>query len=344
MIRTQFKTHSAAARTDVDATDIPQMLAECRANRAMLWIDLQDDTASVNAKDGVDAAVDTAMKHVLREVFQFDALAVDDALAETHVPRVDDWSEYLYVVLHAVAFKSEIEDIDTRELDAFLGRNFLVTYHYEDIPELDQAWRQTQRDERLWRRGADYLFYTLSDAIATGYMPCMDAIDGVSDELLDSVFDKPSPAHIERIFHVKRAVLKLRRILAPQREVMSKLAREGFSVIDAKNRVYFRDVYDHFVRMADLNESLRDIVAGSLDTYLSVTANRTNDVMKVLTVVTVLFAPLTFITGFFGMNFFGEAVALPGASAGWLIFGVALGFMLAAPLGMWYFIRRRRWL
>ena len=137
---------------------------------------------------------------------------------------------------------------------------------------------------------------------------------------------------------------ELRRILAPQREVMSKLAREGFSVVDPKNRVYFRDVYDHFVRMADLNESLRDIVAGSLDTYLSVTANRTNDVMKVLTVVTVLFAPLTFITGFFGMNFFGEAIALPASGAGWLIFGLALGFMLAAPLGMWTLIRHRRWL
>lgn len=114
-------------------------------------------------------------------------------------------------------------------------------------------------------------------------------------------------------------------------------------MVDGKNRVYFRDVYDHFVRMADLNESLRDIVAGSLDTYLSVTANRTNDVMKVLTIVTVLFAPLTFITGFFGMNFFGDNILLAG-NFGWLPFVIAVFGMLIFPIMIFVYIRRRRWM
>lgn len=330
-------------REDVDAKDLPAMIAEAREGRAMLWVDLKDESLSANDENGIEHSTNAEIQRLLAEDFGFDKLAVDDALSETHVPKVDDWTSYLYIVLHAVAFQSDIEDIDTRELDVFLGKNFLVTYHFEELPELYQAWRLALRDDRYWKRGSDFLLYTLADAIATGYMPCMDAIDEVSDQILDTVFDHPSKEQVQRIFHVKRAVLRLRRILGPQREVMSKLAREGLSQVDGKNRVYFRDVYDHFVRMADLNESLRDIVAGSLDTYLSVTANRTNDVMKVLTIVTVLFAPLTFITGFFGMNFFGENIVLRG-SFGWLPFVLAVLGMVVFPIIIFIFIRRRKWL
>lgn len=343
MVRILFKSNSSAPREDVDAADLPAMIAEAQAGRAMLWVDLKDETMTADGDKGQDQSADVEIQHILRDEFKFDTLAVDDALSETHVPKVDDWTNYLYIVLHAVFFQSEIEDIDTRELDVFVGKNFLVTYHFEELPELYQVWRLVQRDERYWKRGADYLLYTLADAIATGYMPCMDAIDEVSDQILDTVFDHPSREQVQHIFHVKRAVLRLRRILGPQREVMSRMAREGLSMVDGKNRVYFRDVYDHFVRMADLNESLRDIVAGSLDTYLSVTANRTNDVMKVLTIVTVLFAPLTFITGFFGMNFFGDNILLAG-NFGWLPFVIAVFGMLIFPIMIFVYIRRRRWM
>lgn len=342
MVRILFKTNNAPPREDVDAANLPAMIAEAAEGRAMLWVDLKDDLPGAPDESSVEHSADADIQRILREDFKFDPLAVDDALAETHVPKVDDWTSYLYIVLHAVFFQSEIEDIDTRELDVFLGKNFLVTYHFEELPELHQVWRLVQRDDRYWKRGADYLFYTLADSIATGYMPCMDAIDEVSDQILDTVFDHPSREQVQHIFHVKRAVLRLRRILGPQREVMSRMAREGLSQVDGKNRVYFRDVYDHFVRMADLNESLRDIVAGSLDTYLSVTANRTNDVMKVLTIVTVLFAPLTFITGFFGMNFFGDNVLLPG-NFGWVPFVLAMLGMVVFPALIFLYIRRSRW-
>lgn len=204
-------------REDVDVKDLPAMLAEAREGRAMLWVDLKDESPGANDENGIEHSTDAEIQRALTEDFGFDKLSVDDALSETHVPKVDDWTTYLYIVLHAVAFQSEIEDIDTRELDVFVSKNFLVTYHFEELPELYQVWRLVQRDDRYWKRGADFLLYTLADAIATGYMPCMDAIDEVSDQILDTVFDNPSKEQVQRIFHVKRAVLRLRRILVPAR-------------------------------------------------------------------------------------------------------------------------------
>ncbi|MCC9000395.1 MAG: magnesium and cobalt transport protein CorA, partial [Candidatus Contendobacter sp.] len=176
------------------------------------------------------------------------------------------------------------------------------------------------------------------------YMPCLDEIEEVTDQIQDAVFNAPAPEQVTRILHVKRAILRLRRILSPQREVVNKLARDAYDVVDPKNRVYFRDVYDHFVRLADLNESVRDLVTGALDSYLSIMANRTNEVMKVLTVVTTLFMPLTFLTGFFGMNFFGAVLEVPQAALGWPLLGLALLGMVAMPLAMFSYMRRRRWL
>lgn len=342
MIRILHKVHAHPAYADRTVSELPALLAADPDRRAMLWVDLFDDAPTLNGYG--EPGADPEINRLLREVFAFDPLAVDDALSETHVPKVDDWTRYLYIVLHAVVFKSDIAQIDTRELDVFLGHNLLVTYHFEPIPALEQVWKQAQRDDRYWVHGADYLLYEMYDRIATDYMPCLDEIEEVTDQIQDAVFNAPAPEQVTRILHVKRAVLRLRRILSPQREVINRLARDVYPVVDPKNRVYFRDVYDHFVRLADLNESVRDLVTGALDSYLSVMANRTNEVMKVLTVVTTLFMPLTFLTGFFGMNFFGAVLEVPQAALGWPLLGLALLGMVATPLAMFGYMRRRRWL
>jgi magnesium transporter len=145
------------------------------------------------------------------------------------------------------------------------------------------------------------------------------------------------------IFSAKRAVLHLRRIIGPQREVMNKLARDDYRVIDSKARVYFRDVYDHLVRLHDITESIRDLVGGTLDSYLSVINNRMNEIMKTLTLITTLFMPLSFITSFFGMNFFVPSAPL----TSWVtkqVFMVALLFLVLMPVGMFFWIRRRGWM
>ena len=163
------------------------------------------------------------------------------------------------------------------------------------------------------------------------------------DDVQDELFERPSGDMLSRALRIKRAVSHLRRVLSPQREALNKLARDDYPMIDPRDRVYFRDVYDHYVRMADINESLRDLTSGSLETYLSVTANRTNEVMKALTIVTTLFMPLSFITGFFGMNFFGGATEVVHRLDPLALFGVTMATMIAIPAFMIVFIRRRGW-
>jgi magnesium transporter len=330
MVRILCRSAQGVVTESSDSGQIQPLVAD-KAN--VIWVDLSDPGEAIQAD----------VDDVLRRIFSFHPLAVDDALVETHVPKVDDWGDYLYIVLHAVNFQHSLNELETQEVDIFVGPNYLVTHHTTEINALERQWQATLRDERHTRRGVDYLLYELCDAIAADYMPCMDRMEDVIDELEDRVFAGSNPRTVQAIFKLKSAVLALRRVLSPQREVLNKLARGDFAVIDQRDRIYFRDVYDHFVRLADLNESLRDLTSGALDTYLSVTANRTNDIVKALTILSVLFMPLTFITGFFGMNFFGSSIDLVFGANPWLFFAIAMLIMASVPLAMLMYIRHRGW-
>jgi magnesium transporter len=318
-----------------DAVDrIPHLLAE---PDTLTWIDLFDDGSSD------DGSLRDELLHLLRDVFAVHPLAVEDVLVEASTPRVDDWGEYLYVVLHAVRWDDALQEIDTAELDVFLGAGYLLTYRSERIEAVDRMWRTLLRDERHSRRGCDYVLYELADAIASDYTPCMDAMEDSLDRMEDEIFTHSDRATLSRIFRLKSAVLNLRRVLSPQRDVMTRLAREDYAVVDVSERVYFRDVYDHLVRLVDINETLRDLVAGALETYLSVMANRTNDVMKTMTIFTVLFSPLAVITGFFGMNFFADSIVVHSPLAPGALFAIVLVVLTATPLALVLYIRRRGW-
>ncbi len=339
MIRILQRTNEGYS-TSASVEALPAILA---LKPTLLWIDIFDD-AKANAKGHAPSETRQQLEYLLGQVFQFHPLAVDDVITESHVPKVDAWENYIYIVTHAVQFDNSVNDVDTSELDAFIGPNYLLTYHDEAIAALERVWTNCMRDDRHIRRGPDYLFYELSDAIATDYLPCMDAIDEALDHLEAKVFDRPTTETISQIFKLKSTVLNLRRVLSPQREVMNKLARDDYDVIDAKDRIYFRDVYDHFVRMVDLNESLRDLVSGTLDTYLSVTANKTNDIVKSLTIITLLFMPLSFITGFFGMNFFANSLVIDTVVSPYLLFGLAIFLMIAIPGLIYLVLHHRHWM
>jgi magnesium transporter len=193
------------------------------------------------------------------------------------------------------------------------------------------------------RNGPDYLLYRLVDEVVASYMPVVEQIDEAIDLAEDQIFARPTPYTLERIFTLKRATLHLRRIIGPQREVLNKLARDDYQVIDSEARVYFRDVYDHLVRLHDISESVRDLVGGALDTYLSVINNRMNDIMKTLTMITTLFMPISFIASFFGMNFFQPARPL----TGWTdmpAFTLTMILMIVTPFIMFLWARRRGWM
>lgn len=279
------------------------------------------------------------------EDFGFHPLAIDDALQETHVPRLDDWGEYLYIVLNYMNMEANGDSWETKvdELDVFLGRNYIVTHHDYRITAVDETWVVCDRDERNLHEGADHILYRIADHLMAGYMPAVEKIDDAIDRIEDQVFERPSPHTLEQLLALKRVLVAMRRIIIPQREVLNKLARDDYQVIDPKDRVFFRDIYDHLVRLHDLNESLRDLVGSVLDTYLSVINNRMNEVMKTLTIITVLFMPLTFLTGYFGMNFFEPL----GDLREWTtnpVFYLTLATIVIMPIGMYIWMRRRTWL
>jgi magnesium transporter len=246
-------------------------------------------------------------------------------------------------VLNAMSFSADDGlALTTKELDIFLGKNFVVTHHDEPIASIEKARSLFFRDKRYTSHGPDHLLYKLIDDLVAEYMLVMDAIDDQIDRVEDEVLTKAAPDTLERIFTLKRIILSMRRILSPQREVLNKLARDDFDVIDPHDRVFFRDIYDHLVRMHDVNESMRDLVSGSLDTYLSVINNRMNDVMKTLTVITTLFMPISFLTGFFGMNFFEPVAGLTSWTSR-AAFSFILLVFAGVPIGMFMWMKRRTW-
>lgn len=328
MIRSLSRNVDGTLEMSLAPKDFASALAD---SGSLLWVDFEGEAPEV-------------CEPILRENFGFHPLAIDDALQETHIPKVDDWGQYLYLALHAIHYDNSTDDeIETRELDIFLGRNYLVSHHDGPLPAITRTWDRCQKDARMTSSGADHLAYILADELVVAYMQVYEALDDSLDSLEGQIFDEPAPETLASLFVVKRNILTLRRTLAPQREVLNKLARDAFEVIDPKQRVYFRDIYDHLVRLYDINESMRDQASGSLDTYLSVINNRMNDIMKTLTVITTLFMPISFVASFFGMNFFGPSVSL----SRWTsmpAFALSLGITLLTPLGMYLWVRRRGWM
>ena len=171
----------------------------------------------------------------------------------------------------------------------------------------------------------------------------IEYLDDRVDSIQNQVIENPRSRTLQTIFRVKRAAIRLHKIFGPQREVLNRLARDPYQPIQAKHRVYFRDVYDHVTRIHDISESLRDLIAGTLETYLSVMSNRTNDIMKTLTLVTVMFMPMSFLVGFFGMNFFGETLAFQTPLPKAVLFVGSLLIMCVSPSLMWIYVRRKKW-
>jgi len=328
MIRSLYYAPGESIRKDLPAEQFPQLTQN---QQAVLWVDFISEPPEVCQP--------------ILEAFGFHPLAIDDALQETHVPRLDDWGDYLYIVLNYMNLEPNGDTWETEidELDIFLGKNYIVTHHDHQISAIDETWVACDRDERNVQEGADHLLYRIADNLMAGYMPAVEKIDEAIDQIEDQVFDRPSPRTLERLFALKRVLVAMRRIIIPQREVLNKLARDDYKVIDPRDRVFFRDIYDHLVRLHDLNESLRDLVGSVLDTYLSVINNRMNEIMKTLTVITVLFMPLTFLTGYFGMNFFEPL----GNLKAWTtnpVFYLTLATIFIMPISMYIWMRRRTWL
>jgi magnesium transporter len=289
------------------------------------WLDLVDLDA-----EGVSLLTDT---------FKFHELAVEDAEHFGQRPKVDTYEDFSYLVVHG----AEPQGKGTLEVHFFCSDRYLVTIHRGPCPAID-----TVRDQASRRHGDDadsqiMLLYRVLDGLVDTFFPVLGQFDDKIDELEDAILVKPTEKQLGTLFEMKRDLVALRKAVTPERDMFAGLV-SGVSALpgmtpDAER--YFRDLYDHLIRVSDLVDSYRDLLTGAMDTHLSTVSNRLNEVMKQLTIIATVFLPLSFLTGFFGQNF-GWMVGRLGSFGVFL--GLAIGLELVTALALVVFFRRRGWL
>ncbi len=309
-------------RTFADTAALPAFLKD---DSESVWVDLEAPTA--------------AETEILSTVFNFHPLSIEDCIAESHLPKLDDFEDYLFLVLHGARGGEAPGSFATVELNFFLGRRFLVTFHSQMSRSINRVKERCQKNSLSFARGADFLLHEILDGMVDNYFPVLDAFDTEIDQLEQRAFTDPSKVTLDAIFALKRDVMQLRRVTSPQREILNRLSRDPFQAVSRRAAVYFRDVYDHIVRIADLAESYKDLTTALLEAHLSIVSNRLNEVMKVLTIFTTIMMPMTVITGIYGMNFKN----IPEFDWRYGYFGV-LGVMAAIAGGMLYLFRRKKWI
>lgn len=304
-----------------DPSLLPSLLSE-KKNR--IWVDFEGPSPQA--------------AEILSSVFHFHPLAIEDCISETPLPKIDDYGEYIFLVLHGSRPMTDHTFV-TAEMNFFLGPRYLVSYHDEPSRSINKAKERCVREGPSITRGVDFLLHEILDAMVDNYFPVLDQFDARIDRIEEEVFARPDRETLNKIFSLKKEVMHLRRVASPQREILNRLSRDPFPVISSKAAVYFRDVYDHLARISDLAESYRDLVTSALDAYLSVVSNRLNEIMKLLTVFTATLMPLTVITGIYGMNFQN----MPELHSRYGYFFI-LGVMALTSVGMLFFFRKKKWL
>ncbi len=279
----------------------------------------------------------------LRDVFDFHPLTIEDSVtARVDPAKADDYGGYIFIVVQALCRYDPDRELQATEVDFYLGHNYVVSCHLNEVPAIVAFQDRSRRDIRLMSRGSDWLLHGLLDALVDEYLPIVDAVDDSIDDIEARMLHRPGPAILQEVMLAKRNALRLRRATTPQREIMVRLARGEFpALISDDVGIYFRDIYDHLVRIEYLVETVRDLADGALTIYLSSVSNRLNEVMKVLTAAATIFLPLTVITGIYGMNF--EENQFPSFSAPWG-FAAVIIFMIVNSIVMLAYFRWRRWI
>lgn len=305
---------------------LPELLAD-KTN--VVWVDILADTP-----ERIEEA-----KDVLLNTFGFHPLTVEDCVETRNQPKVEPFPNYLYFIVHGIrSGETHPANFVTKELDGYLGENFVVTFHLERFRSIKAVKQQTLISPYACQRGAAYLLHQVLDHLVDLYMPVVDDFDLVINSLEDRVFDmtKSDSAVLEEIMDLRRSVARLRRISARQREVLYRLSHGEFPQIRENILPFYRDVHDHLLRVADVAESYRDLVSGLFDIHFSMVANRTNDVMKTLAVVSAIILPLSLMAGIYGMNF--ENMPELGTRYGY--FTVLGGMAFLSAVLLVYFWRR----
>jgi magnesium transporter len=273
----------------------------------------------------------------LREEFGFHLLALEDAVRRHQRPKIDIYEDHYFLVLYALGTLAEEGGLDLSELAVFLGANYVVTVHDRPIPVIDEVW--THWHDRTDVIGSDVgaLLYTLLDHIVDDYFPVIDALAERVETVEQQIFEEFDTSALQSIFQLKKDFLQLRRIVAPERDVLNVLLRRDPPILPVATVPFYQNIFDHLLRVLDSTDTYRDLLSSALDAYLSVQSNNLNEIMRRLTVISTIFLPLMFITGFFGMNFDGLPFRNP------LALWLSLAVMVLTPAVMMLYFHWRRW-
>ena len=288
----------------------------------------------------IDGLHDAAVIEAVGDKFGVHRLALEDVMSTSQRPKVEDYGEHCLVILKMLSFDAETESITSEQLSLIVGDRYLFSFQerFGDIFEPVRE-RLRQAKGRIRSRGTDYLAYALMDAIVDNYFRILEALGDTVEELEETVLKNPSMDVLHRIHHLRREMLVVRRAVWPLREVLGQMYRGELDVIREDTHVFLRDVYDHAVQVIDTTETLREVLSGAMDLYLSGVSNRMNEVMKVLTIIATIFIPLSFFAGLYGMNF----DYMPELHVHWG-YPALLVFMLTLAGGMLWAFKRRGWL
>ncbi len=306
--------------TAIDPADISEILAY---KNQFIWLDLQNP--------------DEADIRLLREEFHFHELAIEDATRPHERPKVESYEEHYFLVFYTIDYDREQDKLVTHAISLFVGANYLVSVHQGDIKVIDETIARWQRNEEGFGRDTGALLYALFDAIVDDYFPVIDALAERVEAIEEQIFEQFQPSALQAVFGLKRDLLAVRRIVAPERDVLNILIRREVPIFEHSTILYLQDVYDHIIRITDSIDTYRDLLSSALDAFLSVQSNQLNQIVKVLTIASIVLMSNSLITGIYGMNF----EFMP--ELHWnLGYPFALGMMVVVSVGLIAFFRWRK--
>jgi magnesium transporter len=285
-------------------------------------------------------APSTADLEQLHELFGFHPLALEDALHFGQRPKLDHYEGYVFLVFYGAREQASDGEL-LREVQMFVSGQYLVTLHADTLPALDE---QRSRLDGLLLHSEQFLLYRVFDALTDSFFPPLARMDEEIDELEAAVLAGPTDEQLQRLVAMKRTLVAMRKVVSPQRDLFARSIDQLADLpgLQLDERDYFRDVYDHLIRISDLIDSYRDLLSSTTDLYLSTVSNRQNEVMKQLAIVGTIFLPLSFITGFFGMNF--AWLVTKGINSTWSFFVLGVGSMLLTCVFLVRFFKRKGWM
>jgi magnesium transporter len=272
----------------------------------------------------------------LDETFHFHPLALEDMRKRGQRPKLEDFGDYMFLVYYGAREDTGAE-VELQEVHAFLSGDYIITTHSGKIAALDEA---RQHLTATAPRSEQFVVYRVLDALTDTFFPVLEKLDEALEKLDEEIFDQPTPAHLQQITTMRRQLVDLRRVATPQRDLLARGTDDIMEIpgLEKDSREYFRDVYDHAIRISEQIDSFRDLLSGSRDAYLSTVSNRLNEITKQLTVVATVFLPLSFVVGFFGQNF-GWMVRNINSAGHFFVLGI--GSLLVSVVVLWAWFRRR---